>query len=77
MRCQWSRCGENALTSPSPELYFISLEVCFALHHFDKTLEGNRQSKGVTKLAKTEKCHAITTNACQPCYVLHDVDGVT
>lgn len=33
----------NSLTSPPPELHFISLEVGLVFHHFDETLRGEAE----------------------------------
>lgn len=35
----------DSLTSPPPELHFISLEVGLVFHHFDETLRGEAESR--------------------------------
>lgn len=76
--CAVSEAGVERTLLPLLLLNLTSYLLKYAL--FFTTLTNpwgeNGQSIDVTKLAKIKKCNTITTNACQPCYELRDIDGV-
>ena len=55
----------TVLTSPPPELHFISLEVGLVFHHFDETLRGEAETRRSHASFKQGKSRTSITNTCQ------------